>query len=68
MAAEDGADEEQAKLEYPLYLDGVGYWDEHHRQVRFGHASKFEVRIRRDSSGRCSASGDLQPRKPTTIC
>ena len=66
VAAEDGDDEEQAKLERPLYLDGVGYWDEHHRQVRFGHASKFEVRIRRDSSGRCSASGELPKRKPTT--
>ena len=66
VADEDGDDEEQAKLECPFYLDGVGYFDEHHREVRFGHPSKFEVRIRRDKSGRCSASGELPPRKPTT--
>ena len=51
MAAEDGGDQEQAKPENPLYLDGAGYWDEHHRQIRFGHASKVEVRIRRDKRG-----------------
>jgi hypothetical protein len=39
VADEDGDDEEQAKLECPFYLDGVGYFDEHHREVRFGHGS-----------------------------
>jgi len=53
VAAEDGDDLEQAKLEYPLYLGGAGYWDEHHRQVR----------IRRDNSGKSCASGELPPGK-----
>ena len=69
VAREDGDDKEQAKLELPLHLDGTVFWDGHHRKVRFGHASKYETRIRRDKHGNYATEqggGDLPKKKPTT--
>ena len=66
---EDGDDPEQAKLELPLYLDGIVFWDEHHRKVRLGHASKYETRIRRDGDGNYATKeggGELPKKFPIT--
>ena len=47
----------------------VVWWDEHHRKVRLGCASKLEVRIARDERGTPTAPADggvFPPRKPVT--
>jgi len=66
VAAEDGDDKQQADLERPLHVDGIVYWDEHHRQIRLGHSSKYEARVRRDANGDFSASGSLPKKMDTT--
>jgi hypothetical protein len=65
---EDG-DRAQADLEKPLHLDGIVFWDEHHRKIRLGHASKHETRIRRNAQGKVAAAADggtLPPKSPLT--
>ena len=52
VAAEDCDDPAQAALELPIFRGGVVFGDEHHRQTKLGHATKYEVRIRRDASGK----------------
>ena len=42
----------QAALELPIFRGGVVFGDEHHRKTKLGHATKYEVRIRRDASGK----------------
>ena len=32
----------------PLYSYAIAWWDEHHRKIRLGHASKWECRLRFD--------------------
>jgi hypothetical protein len=52
-----------------LYLDGVVFWDEHHRQVILGHSSREETRISRNELGEpCSVKngGVFPPRRPRT--
>ena len=66
VAAQDGDDEQQADLELPLHVDGIGYWDEHHREIRLGHSSKYEARVRQDEHGNYSPTGTLPAKKPTT--
>ena len=50
----------------PLSLDKIAFWDEHHKKVRLGHASKWEMRYRLDENGGLSRDGELEPDKPTT--
>ena len=69
VAREDGDDKDQADKELPLHLDGIVFWDEHHRKVRFGHASKYETRLRRDKNGNFATKedgGELPSKMPTT--
>ena len=52
VAAEDGDDPAQAALELPIFRGGVVFGDEHHRKTKLGRATKYEVRIRRDATGK----------------
>ena len=52
VAAEDGDDPAQVALELHIFRGGVVFGDEHHRKTNLGHATKNEVRIRRDASGK----------------
>lgn len=54
---------------HPLVLHAIVWWDEHHKKVRLGHASKFECLVSRDDAGKvCSPEdgGKFPERKPTT--
>ena len=45
------------------------WWDEHHKKVRLGHASKHECLISRDADGNVcepAAGGSFPERRPTT--
>ena len=34
-----------------FFLNGIAWWDEHHKKIRLGHSSKHEYRVRRDENG-----------------
>jgi hypothetical protein len=51
----------------PLYLDGIAWWDEHHKKVILGHTSVNETRIYRNDAGiptLPSDGGTLAPCRP----
>jgi hypothetical protein len=43
--------------EFPLFLHGIVWWDEYHKKIRLGFASKHEARVARDP----------ETRKPTSV-
>ena len=65
VAADDGDDPAQAALELPIFRGAVVFADEHHRKTKLGHATKYEVRIRRGASGKIAPpekGGVLKPK------
>ena len=42
----------------PLYPYAIAWWDEHHRKIRLGHASKWECRLRFDKDGNLAREED----------
>jgi len=54
----------------PMHLDGIVWWDEHHRKVILGHVSKYENRVAVDAHGVPTAvsDGGVLPKKmPNTV-
>ncbi len=58
------------KYEFPpIYIEGIAWWDEHHRKIRLGHQSKWEVLLRYDKDGELATEeggGVLEDEHPTT--
>jgi len=53
----------------PLYPYAIAWWDEHHRKIRLGHASKWECRLRFDKDGNLAREedgGELEEAHDTT--
>ena len=51
----------------PLYPYAIAWWDEHHRKIRLGHASKWECRLRFDKDdhrGQGCGAGRVLPHGP----
>ena len=53
----------------PMNLDGIVWWDEHHRKVILGHVSKYENRVSmKDGVVTSPAEGGVYPpKKPNTV-
>jgi hypothetical protein len=57
------------KLEFdlpPIFLDGLTFWDEHHKKCKLGFASKWETLLRFDEEGYPSEEGKWEPEHPNT--
>ena len=50
----------------PLYIHAIAWWDEHHRKIRLGFASKFECRLRFDAEGKLAEQDELEEEHPVT--
>ena len=42
----------------PIAIDAIAWWDEHHKKIRLGHQSKWEVLLRFDESGEVATEED----------
>jgi hypothetical protein len=52
-----------------LHLNGISWWDEHHRKVRLGHHSKHETLLRYNKAGELATEeegGVLEDEHPNT--
>jgi len=42
----------------PYHVHAIAWWDEHHKKIRLGHASKWECRLRFDEDGNLAREED----------